>query len=90
MPKRIEQYPLLPLLRKFINELKKGKHLQKNGKRLKADSIANYIYLEALLTKFTLLHHHLLSTICYIYTTRSWRMSTRLFQFEVVNIETVS
>lgn len=53
MPKKITEYPLLPLLHKFINEAKKGKHLQKNGKKIKPDSIQNYYYLELLLTKFS-------------------------------------
>lgn len=53
MPKIIEEYPLLPLLHQFINQLKKGKHLQKNGKRVKPASIRNYEYLELLLTRFS-------------------------------------
>ncbi|PBQ30216.1 hypothetical protein CNR22_24305 [Sphingobacteriaceae bacterium] len=54
MPKKIETYELLPLFRKFINELKKGKHLQKNGKRIKTGSIDNYVYLENLLREFSI------------------------------------
>jgi integrase len=53
MPKKIIEYPLLPLLRKFINEAKKGKYLQTNGKKIKPGSIKNYYYLELLLTKFS-------------------------------------
>jgi integrase len=53
MPKLKEQYDLLPLLHKFINEIKKGKHLQKNGKKIKSSSIRNYQYLEILLVKFS-------------------------------------
>jgi len=53
MPKKIEEYPLLPLFHKFINEAKKGKHLQKNGKKIKTDSLNNYVYLENLLIKFS-------------------------------------
>jgi integrase len=53
MPKKITEYPLLPLLHKFINEAKKGKHLQKNGKKIKPDSVKNYYYLELLLIKFS-------------------------------------
>lgn len=41
------------MLRQFIHEAKKGKHLQKNGKKIKPDSIQNYYYLELLLTKFS-------------------------------------
>lgn len=52
MPKIREQFDLLPLLHKFINEIKKGKHLQKNGKKIKPSSIRNYQYLELLLIKF--------------------------------------
>ncbi|MCZ8286900.1 MAG: hypothetical protein O9353_15720, partial [Bacteroidia bacterium] len=53
MPKKITEYPLLPLLRQFIHDAKKGKHLQKNGKKIKPDSVQNYYYLELLLTKFS-------------------------------------
>ncbi len=53
MPKKVTEYPLLPLLRKFINEAKKGKHLQTNGKKIKSLSIKNYHYLELLLIKFS-------------------------------------
>lgn len=53
MPKLTKEYPLLPLLHKFINEAKKGKHLQKNGKRIKTASTRNYYYLELLLTRFS-------------------------------------
>ncbi len=53
MPKKTSELTLLPLLRKFINEVKKGKHLQKNGKRLKPASIRNYTYLELLLSNFS-------------------------------------
>jgi integrase len=52
MPKKITSYPLLPLIHRFINELKKGKHLQTNGKKLKSSSIQNYKYLELLLVKY--------------------------------------
>lgn len=52
MPKKIESHLLLPLLRKFINEVKKGKHLQTNGKKIKKSSVLNYVYLENLLLKF--------------------------------------
>lgn len=53
MPKKADQYDLLLLFRKFINEVKKGKHLQKNGRRIKRDSASNYEYLEILLEKFS-------------------------------------
>jgi len=53
MPKKIIDHRLLPLLHKFIIEIKKGKHLQKNGKKIKTASIRNYLYLELLLTKFS-------------------------------------
>ncbi len=52
MPKKVTEYPFLPLLRKFINEAKKGKHLQTNGKKIKPLSVKNYHYLELLLIKF--------------------------------------
>ncbi|MCD6020278.1 MAG: phage integrase family protein [Bacteroidetes bacterium] len=53
MPKKTTEHLLLPLFRKFINEVKKGKHLQKNGKKIKSASIRNYGYLELLLQKFS-------------------------------------
>ena len=53
MPKKVIEFALIPLLHKFINEAKKGKHLQKNGKKIKSDSIENYFYLEQLLIKFS-------------------------------------
>lgn len=52
MPKLTKEFDLLPLLHKFINEVKKGRHLQKNGKRIKPDSTGNYYYLELLLIRF--------------------------------------
>ncbi|MDP1803209.1 MAG: tyrosine-type recombinase/integrase [Bacteroidota bacterium] len=52
MPKKITEYPFLPLYRRYINQLKKGKQLQANGKKIKKGSIKNYEYLELLLTKF--------------------------------------
>lgn len=53
MPKKITEFELLPLLRRYINELKKGKQLQPNGKKIKKDSITNYLYLEKLLINFS-------------------------------------
>lgn len=52
MPKKITQYPLLPLFRRYVNDLKKGRHVQNNGKRIKKGSIENYLFLEKLLTDF--------------------------------------
>lgn len=52
MPSKITQYQLLPLYHKFINQLKKGKRLQANGKRIRSGSIKNYEYLQLLLVKF--------------------------------------
>jgi integrase len=54
MPKKITEYKLLPLLRKYINETKKGKHLQRNGKKIKKGSIENYVFLEKLLSDFSI------------------------------------
>lgn len=53
MPKKVIEHPLLPLLNKFINEAKKGKHLQTSGKKIKPASIKNYYYLQLLLIKFS-------------------------------------
>jgi integrase len=47
------EHLLLPLFRKFIKDVRDGRHLQKNGKRIKHDSILNYCYLETLLSKFS-------------------------------------
>ncbi|MCA6437939.1 MAG: tyrosine-type recombinase/integrase [Bacteroidota bacterium] len=54
MPRLKTELELLPLLRKYINEVKKGKQLQKNGKRVKKSSIKNYEFLELLLTRFSI------------------------------------
>lgn len=50
----VREHLLLPLFGKFITEAQEGKHLQKNGKRIKDDSILNYKYLELLLRKFSM------------------------------------
>lgn len=57
MSKFVKEKPLLPLLRNFINQIKKGKHLQKNGNRIKRNSINNYLNLEKLLTRFSDKHN---------------------------------
>ncbi len=54
MPKKITEYPLLPLFRKYINEIKKGLHVQNSGKRITTGSIDNYLCLEKLLNDFKL------------------------------------
>lgn len=54
MPKKNNELPLLPLFHKFIYEMKKGKHLQRNGKRIKPSTILNYIGIEKLLINFSL------------------------------------
>lgn len=54
MPKKLIERPLLPMLRSFINQIKKGKHLQKNGNRIKKSSIQNYVTLEKILTRFSI------------------------------------
>lgn len=53
MPKKLQEHPFLPLFHKYINEIKKGRHLQKNGKKIKTASIRNYQFLELLLTRFS-------------------------------------
>jgi len=53
MPKLKTEYELLDLLKKYIVGIKKGKHLQKNGNKIKASSQVNYKYLVGLLTKFS-------------------------------------
>jgi hypothetical protein len=54
MPKKVKELQLLPLLRKYINDIKKGRHLQPDGKRIRKSSLENYLYLEKLLQKFCL------------------------------------
>lgn len=54
MPKQITEYPLLPLLRKFISEASKGKHLPRTGKKITRGSVQNYRYLENLLANFSI------------------------------------
>lgn len=41
------------MLNKYLKEIKKGKHLQKNGNKIKASSQSNYKYLINLLNKFS-------------------------------------
>lgn len=53
MPKKLTQTAILPLYRKFINEISKGKHVQKNGTRIKKASVRNYKRLELLLLRFS-------------------------------------
>jgi len=52
MPKLKTEVKLLPLLQRYQSEMKRGKHLQKNGKRLRPTSIKNYATLEVSLIKF--------------------------------------
>lgn len=47
------EYDLLELFQKFISANKRGRRLQKNGKRLKADTITNYGHLYRLLSDFS-------------------------------------
>ncbi len=46
-------FELLPLLDRFIYESEKGKHLQKSGARLRAESVQNYKSLRTVLRKFS-------------------------------------
>lgn len=48
-----KDYDLLQLLQKFIGASRKGKRLQKNGKRLKEGTVDNYTYLYKLLSNFS-------------------------------------
>jgi integrase len=52
MPKLKTEVKLLPLLHTYQSEMKRGKHLQKNGKRLRPSSIENYANLHINLMKF--------------------------------------
>ncbi len=54
MPKRKNEWDVLPLFKKFIIEIKKGKHIQSNGTRIKKSSIRNYENLERLLYDFSI------------------------------------
>lgn len=54
MPKLKTQFELIPLLKSYINDLKKGRLLQKNGKIVRKSSIENYGYLLKLLDGFQL------------------------------------
>ena len=56
MPTHSNLKPLnfIELLNQFINECSRGKHLQKNGKRLTNASIDNYRYLRQLIWNFTI------------------------------------
>src|SRR5205085_11513336 len=45
--------PLLPLFAKFIKNSKNGKRSNKDGSRLKPQSVSNYTYCQKLLTEFS-------------------------------------
>ncbi len=49
---RTKELDLLPLFEKFINDSKKGKRLQPNGKRISSGTIDNYGYTLSLLQSF--------------------------------------
>lgn len=53
MPRLKTEHNLLDLLNKYILQIKKGKHLQKNGNKIKPGSQNNYNYLALLLNKFS-------------------------------------
>jgi integrase len=53
MPRKTEEYQLLPLLLKFISEVRRGKHIQKSGKVIKKSSLENYRHLYNLLEQYT-------------------------------------
>jgi integrase len=54
MPRKVEEYQLLPLLQKFISEVRRGKHIQKSGKIIKQSSLENYKNLYHLLEQFSM------------------------------------
>lgn len=49
---RKKTYDLLPLYQRFINEMKKGKRVQKNGRVIRKTTIRNYIALQKNLEGF--------------------------------------
>ena len=49
-----KEYDLLELFEKYISESKRGKRLQKDGRRIKSGSVENYGYLYKLLQKFSI------------------------------------
>lgn len=52
MPKKINEYSLIPLLNEYIRSVKKGKILHSSGKKLSAGSVENYKFLLNLLQLF--------------------------------------
>ena len=48
----IKEHSLLPLFQKFISNSKTGKRLNKNGTRIKKQTIENYAYCYKLLEEF--------------------------------------
>jgi integrase len=48
----LKQHPFLPLFKKFIADSTSGKRLNKNGTRIKPQSVANYTYAYKLLEEF--------------------------------------
>jgi integrase len=51
----LKQHPFLPLLNKFISYSSCGKRLNKNGTRIKPQSVANYRYAYKLVEEFAIL-----------------------------------
>lgn len=58
MPKKTTEILLLPLFNKYVREIKSGKHLQKNGRKIKAGSLVNYYCLQKLLSDFSVLKNY--------------------------------
>ncbi len=50
----LKQHAFLPLFQKFISGSKTGKRLNKNGTRIKPQTIVNYIYCQKLLHDFAI------------------------------------
>jgi hypothetical protein len=48
----LKQYPFLPLFKKFIADSSSGKRLNKNGTKIKPQSVVNHTYAYKLLEEF--------------------------------------
>ncbi len=51
----LKPHPFLSLFQKFIGDSSNGKRLNKNGARIKPQSVANYRYAYKLLQEFAIL-----------------------------------
>jgi integrase len=55
MKTKVKEYSLLVLLNRFIRDMRKGRKLQRNGKRIRSGTFRNYYFLYKMLSDFSVL-----------------------------------